>query len=30
MPLSGSGKIDKNQLRADFEAGKIVGEPIGA
>jgi fatty-acyl-CoA synthase len=28
MPLSGSGKIDKNQLRADFEAGKIVGEPV--
>ena len=30
MPLSGSGKIDKNQLRADFEAGRIVGEPIGS
>ena len=28
MPLSGSGKIDKNQLRADFEAGRIVGEPV--
>jgi fatty-acyl-CoA synthase len=29
MPLSGSGKIDKKRLRADFEAGKIVGEPVG-
>ena len=30
MPLSGSGKIDKNQLREDVEAGRIVGEPVGA
>ena len=30
MPLSGSGKIDKNRLRADVEAGRIVGEPVAA
>jgi fatty-acyl-CoA synthase len=30
MPLSGSGKIDKNRLREDVEAGRIVGEPVGA
>jgi fatty-acyl-CoA synthase len=29
MPLAASGKIDKNQLRADYEAGKIEGEPVG-
>lgn len=28
MPLSGSGKIDKNQLRADYEAGKITSEAV--
>jgi len=30
MPLSGSGKIDKNRLREEVEAGRIVGEPVGA
>lgn len=30
MPLSGSGKIDKHQLRADVDAGRIVGEAIAA
>ena len=29
MPLAASGKIDKNRLRADYEAGKIEGEPVG-
>ncbi|HEV8406570.1 MAG TPA: AMP-binding protein [Sphingomicrobium sp.] len=28
MPLATSGKIDKNRLRADFEAGEIVPEEI--
>jgi len=28
MPLSGSGKIDKSQLRADYEAGRISSEPV--
>jgi len=28
MPLTGSGKIDKNQLRADFAAGKMTTEPL--
>ena len=28
MPLTGSGKIDKNRLRADFAAGKIATEPF--
>lgn len=30
MPLSGSGKIDKIRLREDVEAGRIVGEAVGA
>jgi fatty-acyl-CoA synthase len=29
MPLAASGKIDKNQLRADYASGKIEGEPVG-
>ena len=29
MPLAASGKIDKNQLRADYANGKIEGERIG-
>ena len=28
MPLTGSGKIDKNRLRKDFAAGKIATEPL--
>ena len=28
MPLAASGKIDKNQLRADYASGKIGGEPV--
>jgi len=27
IPLSGSGKIDKRQLRADFSAGRLNAEP---
>jgi len=29
MPLAASGKIDKNQLRADYAEGRIEGEPVG-
>jgi fatty-acyl-CoA synthase len=29
MPLAASGKIDKNRLRADYEAGKIAAVAIG-
>jgi len=29
MPLAASGKIDKNRLRADYEAGNIVAVTIG-
>jgi fatty-acyl-CoA synthase len=29
MPLAASGKIDKNQLRADYEAGNIAAVTIG-
>ena len=29
MPLAASGKIDKNRLRADYEAGKIPAVAIG-
>jgi fatty-acyl-CoA synthase len=29
MPLAASGKIDKNQLRADYEAGKIASVVMG-
>jgi fatty-acyl-CoA synthase len=28
MPLAASGKIDKNRLRADYEAGEIAAEEI--
>jgi fatty-acyl-CoA synthase len=28
MPLSGSGKIDKNRLRADYDAGRIQTEAV--
>ncbi len=28
MPLTGSGKIDKVSLRADFAAGKLTTEPF--
>jgi fatty-acyl-CoA synthase len=28
MPLAASGKIDKNQLRADYAAGRIAAEPV--
>jgi fatty-acyl-CoA synthase len=28
MPLATSGKIDKNRLRADFDAGEIVPEEL--
>ena len=28
MPLAGSGKIDKNRLRADLEAGRILADEI--
>ena len=30
MPLTGSGKIDKVRLRADFAAGLLPTEPFGA
>jgi fatty-acyl-CoA synthase len=29
MPLAASGKIDKNRLRADYEAGKIAAVAMG-
>lgn len=29
MPLAASGKIDKNRLRADYEAGKIASVAMG-
>ena len=29
MPLAASGKIDKNRLRADYEAGKIAAVVMG-
>ena len=29
MPLAASGKIDKNRLRADYEAGKIAAVAVG-
>jgi fatty-acyl-CoA synthase len=29
MPLAASGKIDKNQLRAEYASGRIEGEPVG-
>jgi fatty-acyl-CoA synthase len=29
MPLAASGKIDKNRLRADYEAGNIAAVTIG-
>ena len=29
MPLAASGKIDKNQLRADYEAGNIAAVAVG-
>jgi len=29
MPLATSGKIDKNRLRADFDAGELVAEDVG-
>jgi len=29
MPLAATGKIDKNQLRADYANGRITGRPVG-
>ena len=29
MPLAATGKIDKNQLRADYASGRIAGRPVG-
>jgi fatty-acyl-CoA synthase len=28
MPLAATGKLDKNQLRADYASGRIVGRPV--
>jgi 3-(methylthio)propionyl---CoA ligase len=28
MPLAATGKLDKNQLRADYASGRIVGESV--
>jgi fatty-acyl-CoA synthase len=28
MPLAATGKIDKNQLRADYANGKLVAQPL--
>jgi len=28
MPLAATGKIDKNQLRADYANGKLLGQPL--
>ncbi|HEX7941988.1 MAG TPA: long-chain fatty acid--CoA ligase, partial [Gemmatimonadaceae bacterium] len=28
MPLAATGKLDKNQLRADYAGGRIVSQPV--
>ena len=28
MPLAATGKIDKQQLRADYASGRIEGRPV--
>jgi len=28
MPLAATGKLDKNQLRADYASGRIVGTSV--